>query len=207
MYQNISGTFNLAVDIDLNILNTKKLYLQCQTGTAATNIILPRISTLTNGAGWGFEIYVNDFNNLSATNNITIIQNAADTVNGLSLPIIIATNGMVGRFEIIGTNKWLFSTSKTGETTSSLVNVAVNYQITAIDFTSFTVNVTANSPTITLPTAIGIQGNIYIIKNSGNGLVTLNTLLGQTIDNQLTQLIEYPNSISVQSNNTNYIII
>src|SRR3989338_6616064 len=109
MYQNISGIFNLAFDIDLSILNTKKLYLQCQTGTAATNIILPRISTLTNGASWGFEIYINDVDNNAATNNITIAPNAADRINGSASAIVLNTNGVNAVLQINGTATWALS--------------------------------------------------------------------------------------------------
>lgn len=44
------------------------------------------------------------------------------------------------------------------------------------------VDVTANSPTITLPTAVGVPGKLYIVKNSGAGVVTLATTSAQTID-------------------------
>jgi hypothetical protein len=46
-----------------------------------------------------------------------------------------------------------------------------------LDATDYTVDCTANSFTVTLPTAIGITGRIYNIKNSGTGTITVATNL------------------------------
>jgi hypothetical protein len=76
-----------------------------------------------------------------------------------------------------------------------------------LDGTDHTIECTANSFTVTLPTAVGITGREYIIKNSGTGTITLATTSSQTIDGITTQTIEQYNSITVKSNNANWIII
>jgi len=66
---------------------------------------------------------------------------------------------------------------------------------------------TTNSFTVTLPTAAGIQGKQFIIKNSGPGIITIETDDSETIDTQSTQSIGSFSSISLISNGTNWIII
>lgn len=81
-----------------------------------------------------------------------------------------------------------------------------NYTLTATDYT---VDCTANSFTITLPTAVGCSGRVYNIKNSGTGTITIATTSSQTIDGNATAtltLAQY-DCLTVQSNNANYIII
>jgi hypothetical protein len=87
----------------------------------------------------------------------------------------------------------------------SYVGVSANYSILATDGT---VNVTANSPTITLPTAIGVSGKIYRIKNSGTGTVTISTTSSQLIDGSSTKIINTQYSmLALQSNGANWMII
>ena len=69
------------------------------------------------------------------------------------------------------------------------------------------VEVTANSPTITLPTATGAYGMYFVIKNTGAGTATIATTGGQTIDGASTQSLTQYQSLTVVSNGTNYIII
>ena len=42
---------------------------------------------------------------------------------------------------------------------------------------------------MTLPTAAGIQGQVYIIKNSGTGVITVAAAGGQFIDGVATQVL------------------
>ncbi len=69
------------------------------------------------------------------------------------------------------------------------------------------VEATANSFTVTLPTAVGIVGYKFTIKNSGSGTITLATTGGQTIDGQAVQTLTQYQSLDVVSNNTNWIIV
>lgn len=75
--------------------------------------------------------------------------------------------------------------------------------------TDFTVNCTANSFAVTLPTAIGITGQEFRIKNSGTGVTTINTTAGQTIDGQVSGAISLPqySALQVLSDGANWIIL
>ena len=70
------------------------------------------------------------------------------------------------------------------------------------------VNCTANSFAVTLPTAVGFKGQ-YVVKNSGTGLITMNTILGQTIDGEESGevILTECDSITLRSDRANWIII
>jgi hypothetical protein len=79
-----------------------------------------------------------------------------------------------------------------------------NYTITTNDHT---IDCTANTFTVTLPTAVGITGRIFNIKNSGTGVITVDTTSSQTIDGITSQTLNQYDSMAVQSTGTNFIII
>lgn len=87
----------------------------------------------------------------------------------------------------------------------ALVQKSADYTLLTTDYT---VECTANSFNITLPTAVG-HTRVYNIKNTGSGVVTVLTTSGQTIDGQASgfwQLNQWSN-MKVQSNGTNWIIL
>lgn len=78
---------------------------------------------------------------------------------------------------------------------------------TTIISADFQIEVTAGTFTQPLPTAIGAQGKIYSIKNSGTGIVTMSTTGGQTIDGAATvALLQYDN-MEVMSTGSGWIVI
>lgn len=79
-----------------------------------------------------------------------------------------------------------------------------NYTITNIDKI---VDCTSNSFTVTLPTAVGIQGAEFHIKNSGTGLITIATTSSQTIDGDLTVAIISGEALYGVSNGSNWLIL
>ena len=88
----------------------------------------------------------------------------------------------------------------------AITNVSTTYAVLATDYT---VNCTSGTFTVTLPTAVGADGQIYNIKNSGTGVITLATTSAQTIDGNATAtltLTQYEN-LQVQSNGANWIIL
>jgi hypothetical protein len=88
---------------------------------------------------------------------------------------------------------------------SNYVSATSTYTLTTTDYT---VNCTTNSFTVTLPTAVGIAGKIYVIKNSGTGTITVDGNGTQTIDGSLTAVLSTQyESITIQSTGTNFIII
>ena len=80
--------------------------------------------------------------------------------------------------------------------------------IVTLDATHYTYNCTSAGQTITLPTAIGVTGRIYIVKLTVAGSSVVSTTVGQTIDGaasyDLTAQWKY---VQVQSDGANWIII
>ena len=75
--------------------------------------------------------------------------------------------------------------------------------------TDYTVECTANTFAVTLPDATNRLGKIYNIKNSGSGVITINTTSSQTVDGDISgaiTLIQYEN-LTVQSNGTNWMVL
>jgi len=84
--------------------------------------------------------------------------------------------------------------------------ISANGTITLND-ANYLVNCTANTFTVNLPTAVGIQGREYVVKNSGTGVITIDPNGTETIDGNTTiTLIQYE-SVTLVSNGANWIII
>ena len=79
--------------------------------------------------------------------------------------------------------------------------------IRTLDITDYQIECTANTFTVTLPTAVGIEGRVYSIKNTGTGTITVDGNAEETIDGSLTQLLSQWDNIKIMSNNANWIII
>jgi hypothetical protein len=79
--------------------------------------------------------------------------------------------------------------------------------IRTLDSTDYQIECTANTFTVTLPTAVGIQDKVYSIKNSGTGIITVACNGVQTIDGETTQALYEGDNIVVMSNNANWIVI
>ena len=88
------------------------------------------------------------------------------------------------------------------EAGQAYVGKSANYTLTGADRT---VNVSANSPTITLPTAINCAGRQYIIANTGGGTVTVATTSSQTIDGSAPGTVSTGARLRVESNGANWI--
>lgn len=70
-----------------------------------------------------------------------------------------------------------------------------------------TIDCTANSFAVTLPTAVGVAGRTYVVKNSGSGVITVDTTSSQTIDGAATDTLATAISRTYQSNGANWIIV
>lgn len=79
------------------------------------------------------------------------------------------------------------------------------YTITATDCV---IDCTANTFTVTLPTAAGIEGQVFTVKNSGTGIITVAAASGEFIDGAATQVlpVQYE-SITLISTGTGWGII
>lgn len=77
------------------------------------------------------------------------------------------------------------------------------YTITNDDYF---VEASSGTFTFTLPTAIGIAGKSFVIKNSGDGIITVDGNGSQTIDGNLTIELTTEQSVTLVSNGSNFII-
>jgi len=86
-----------------------------------------------------------------------------------------------------------------------------NFIVTANDYNAtnsdYIIEVTGIGKTITLPTALGIEAKIFIIKNKSTGSIFVNTTSSQLIDTQLALELIPLESVSLYSNGTQYNII
>ncbi|MDQ2718251.1 MAG: hypothetical protein M3Z26_00615 [Bacteroidota bacterium] len=99
--------------------------------------------------------------------------------------------------------------------TLSLKGLVANYISKTANYTAtindYTIDCTTGTFTITLPTAIGNTGRIYVITNSGSGTITLATTSSQTFTNvsatPTTLSMSTVGSITVQSNGASWLEI
>jgi hypothetical protein len=87
----------------------------------------------------------------------------------------------------------------------ALPYIEVSSAYTAQD-TDFTIFCTGTF-TLSLPTAVGRTGRIYVIKHFGSGTLTVDPNGSETIDGALTQTILSNQSCAVQSTGTNWIFM
>jgi hypothetical protein len=90
-----------------------------------------------------------------------------------------------------------------GGITFPITGIDANYNVGVNDYL---IDVTGNTITVTLPTAVIIEGKNYVIKNNGSGVVTVATTSGQTIDGASTKSLKNNDSIEVISDGSNWII-
>jgi len=81
--------------------------------------------------------------------------------------------------------------------------VTSDYTITSTDGTILA----DGTLTLTLPTAVGIVGTKYFIKNIGDGTVTIVGTAGQTIDGDINLILNQKNSsLSLSSDGSGWLI-
>lgn len=90
-----------------------------------------------------------------------------------------------------------------GSITTAYNNYIANHTVTALDNI---VDCTTGTFTVTLPTAVGIGGRQYIVKNSGAGTITLEGDGTETIDGSLNVTLAANKCYTVVSNGVNWII-
>jgi hypothetical protein len=71
----------------------------------------------------------------------------------------------------------------------------------------YVIHCTSGTFSINLPTAVGITGKVYIIKNSGSGLITIDPNGSQTIDGATTYVMGGAESVQVISTGSNWITL
>lgn len=126
-----------------------------------------------------------------------------------------------GQFQLTGNyvnsgdlNSYYPASNPSGYITGLVVSsVTTPYAEKVADYTlgenDGTVVATANNFTFTLPTAVGIQGRIYTIKNISNSTIAIATTSAQTIDGLASGLIKLSQytTLQVQSTGGDWIIL
>jgi hypothetical protein len=100
---------------------------------------------------------------------------------------------------------WTPETAAIASTTIPYTGVSATY---GVQNTDCVVNCTANTFTVTMPTAVGKEGQYFIIKNSGTGIITIDGYNSETIDGQATKVmaVQYE-SYYIVSDNANWIVV
>lgn len=113
----------------------------------------------------------------------------------------IASTGELSNTGAVGTSTLTVS----GSLGLSYVSKTAAYTLTTTDYV---VDATSGTFTLTLPTAVGVTGRIYVIKNSGTGTITIGTSSSQTIDGSTTKTLSVRYSgCQVMSDGSNWKII
>lgn len=128
--------------------------------------------------------------------NPTLTSLTNTTLYGIAVVPTQALNGF-------GTATPTSTLHTTGSFAAGYTEKTANYTLTATDRL---VNCTANSFTITLPTAVGITGREYLIKNTGSATtITIATTSSQTIDGSAPGTITTLIPLRVVSDGANWI--
>ena len=171
-----------------------------------TRAVLTTQST-TNGNNAGFRLYTKDANGIAKGGGLYYYPSTTAGMSSFSIScddvnhhLNVLANGNVG----IGTTTPSSTLDLHGSLELNIVNKTADY--TAASETI--INCTANTFTVTLPTAVGIDGRYYTIKNSGTGVITVATTSSQTIDGAATKSLptQY-DKVTVVSDGANWIII
>ena len=146
-------------------------------------------------------------NKLNKTNwSIQLKQGLAANINAVATTL----QAIIGEPHYTTDTKMLYifdgtSNLPVGARRAYVVKTA-NYTLTTIDQI---VECTSGTFAITLPTAVGITGQIYDVKSTSTGTITINTTSSQTIDGNASgtmTLVQWDN-ITFVSDGANWIII
>jgi len=114
------------------------------------------------------------------------------------------TSGTSGTSGVNGENGTAGTSGTSGGLNSvgPYIYVTSTYSITNSDY-----YVDCNGTfTVTLPTAVGIQGRSFTIKNTGTGQITVATTSSQTIDKLPTYYLAFYDTLVVESDGANWLL-
>ena len=89
-----------------------------------------------------------------------------------------------------------------GGITFPQVTINSTYSVTDDDYM---VDITGGTFTVSLPTAVGRQGRLFVIKNNGGGAVTVDPYGSETIDGKPFVILGETNSIQLASNGSEWV--
>lgn len=195
----IEGDASLTFDTATDLLSTVN-------ATLTGELTLPNTGLHILDTNGTHDLIVAPGSNLTADRTLTVT--TGDT--NMILDLTAVTDEYVLAYDA-GTNTWRGVVASGGGggggITRSINNISGTTSAGSTASTDYVYNATSGTFTITLPTAVG-NTNLYIIKNSGTGIVTVATTSSQTIDGVTTQVIptQY-SSISMVSDGANWILL
>ena len=114
--------------------------------------------------------------------SVTITNNPGDGAGSIQFN----DSGTFGGFNVSGDGTLVTSTGVLTISKINSVPVSSSYVAKTGTYTAgatdFCIDCTANTFTVTLPTAVGIAGKQYCVKNSGAGVITVDGNGSETID-------------------------
>lgn len=216
---NIDAVNTSGVVIDLNLTPGSSSTAEAIDISMGANCTSHAIAIVNNGTGRAItanqvgvlsasDYSLNIYSNTIQTNNqlVRFMQDNGSDAKGV---VLIDNDGTGAAITIDNANATAYALSTSGGLKVGSLQTAYTgvTSSTNIDASHQVVNVTANSVTLTLPTAASIEGRRYDLKNSGTGLVTIATTSSQTIDGDTTRILTQYESITVVSDGSNWIII
>lgn len=163
--------------------------------------IVPSLTILNTGASNSGLVKSHSFYTVAPNGKTTNIQMADSSASDLSftLPNTTGSSGNTLTTDGSGNLSWV----ALGTNTLPYTAKTSTYSITTSDYM---INCTSGTFTVTLPTAVGVTGRVYTIKNSGTGIITIATTSAQTIDGASTQTVATLASYQLMSNGANWIL-
>jgi len=205
---NVPGKVPTPGDLQLGelALNTADVILYAS-GTTA-NQILPigwdRLSTLSGGTVNG-DVTINGF--VSATTYYNL-----PTFSGEYLPLsggtvygnTIFTSGLTASTLTVEGLTQTSGITSTGGIIFPQKTINSTYTAQTEDYS---IDASGGTFTIYLPTAVGVQGKLYNIKNDGGGAVTVQPFGSETIDDKPFVILGETNALQLVSNGTNWVAL
>lgn len=222
-FKNNSGSGNMVFNLNTgsntnaNIVyqnNGANVWYMANIGTSGTNKW-----SLTNSDGNGnverFVLLQGGNVGIGQATPTAVLHLKAGTATASTAPIKFTAGTQLttpesGVLETITGNELKYSTSTTADSRGFVQLGRILSTATGLtaDATHNTIVLTATGQTVTLPTAVGIQGRVYTVKLTASGTGTVATTSSQTIDGSTTySLSAQYKYVTVQSDNANWQII
>ncbi len=94
--------------------------------------------------------------------------------------------------------------TSTGGITFKQVTIDTAYTATTSDYM---IDASGGTFTVSLPSAVGIQGRLLVVKNNGGGAITVDPYNSETIDDKPFVILGETNSIQLVSNGFNWVAL